>query len=171
MTVFQIFTLLSVERTANNSSEGSKAQLRIDEEFIEEEEEKKQKKEARSLTLLFFKDHWFEISQKFSEQASFCCCALMENTKASTIPEEILDSVSEESKIWAEGHGIVMYTKHDLRLTHAPFTLLPSPVPQKQFQQAINLAVPFNYLVEKISSHPTFLFEQLKRYQLSSQLC
>ncbi|XP_071331065.1 glutathione synthetase-like [Trachinotus anak] len=43
----------------------------------------------------------------------------------------------------------------------APFTLLPSPVPQAAFIQAMSVQIYFNTLVDKISQDPDFLEEAL----------
>lgn len=91
----------------------------------------------------------------------------MEQKKRETLSDDVVSLLSQETKTWAEGHGIVMYSKKDLKLIHAPFTLLPSPIPSNLFQRAVKLAVPFNTIVDKLASHPTFLLEALKGFLFS----
>ena len=62
---------------------------------------------------------------------------------ASKLKDEALD--------WALSHSIVMRSAKDMHLTHAPFTLIPSHFPRKQFELAQQLTIDFQTLVHKIS--------------------
>lgn len=48
-------------------------------------------------------------------------------------------------------------------VTYAPFTLFPSPVPRRAFQQVLDVQVHYNTLVDKISQDADFLQAALAR--------
>jgi glutathione synthase len=78
-------------------------------------------------------------------------------------PPEKLSALQAEALEWAFSHGLVMYSKNTNQLTHAPFTLVPSPFPRQSFEFAWNLGPDFNYLVDQISRDTDFLFKSLER--------
>lgn len=87
------------------------------------------------------------------------------------IPEEVLRDVTlvkkleEIAKDKALMNGILMRTKDTPNSSEvvgfAPFTLFPSPVPKALFQQALDVQVHFNHLVDKISQDIQFLEDSL----------
>ncbi|VDK44604.1 unnamed protein product [Anisakis simplex] len=91
----------------------------------------------------------------------------MDHTCASRYPfpikfdEESLNKMVENAVDWAHGHGLVMRTadhkdRSDICQT-APFTLLPSPFPNRLFQEAVNIQQAINLLYFRISSDYEFL--------------
>ncbi len=63
---------------------------------------------------------------------------------------------------WAVAHGILMQSKaRDGFYEHAPITLEAIPFPSQQYARAIELAAPFNSLVESISRQPQWLLDTL----------
>jgi hypothetical protein len=83
------------------------------------------------------------------------------------VPEETLEEIKRISHDWALVHGLVMYSKKTGQLTHAPFTLLPTPFPRHCFEKAWKLGPAFNTLVHQIAKHPEFILNRLKAYHLT----
>ncbi|XP_053173846.1 glutathione synthetase-like [Scomber japonicus] len=77
-------------------------------------------------------------------------------------PDRLNDLV-EDAKETAFQHGVVMRTQETPNssevVTHAPFTLFPTPVPEAALLQALAVQTHFNTLVDKISRDPDFLEE------------
>jgi len=55
-------------------------------------------------------------------------------------------------------------------LVHAPVALLPTPFPENQWSEAIELAPIFNELVDRISLDGTFLQQSLSRLHIANSL-
>ena len=63
---------------------------------------------------------------------------------------------------YAASHGIVMVSKTDPRLVHhAPVSMLPFPFPRRLFLTAVELAEPFNFLVDAIARDEEWLLSTL----------
>uniref|UniRef100_A0A3B3R5X7 Glutathione synthetase n=1 Tax=Paramormyrops kingsleyae TaxID=1676925 RepID=A0A3B3R5X7_9TELE len=79
--------------------------------------------------------------------------------------DELIRSLIEVAKDTALLHGVLMRTTESPNfpevVTHAPFTLFPSPVPKGLFEQALKVQTLFNQLVDRISQDPCFLEEAL----------
>lgn len=79
----------------------------------------------------------------------------------------VVTDLAKEAKDVALLHGLIMRTKEDSKsaelVTYAPFTLFPTPVPEAVFQQALDVQIHYNILVDKISQNADFLEEALAR--------
>lgn len=78
--------------------------------------------------------------------------------------EEFKDLV-DKARDWALMHGAAMRSKKDFNedtLYVAPFALLPSVVPRKEYQNVIEIQTVFNELIHKIAHHDKFLSNCLK---------
>ena len=84
----------------------------------------------------------------------------MASKEGATVNDTLLKSIKQESQEWAACHGLVMYSKKT-QLQHAPFTLLPSPIPKKLFSLAQELAPLFNELYHAISLDTQWLLRTL----------
>ncbi|KAL4655309.1 glutathione synthetase [Arapaima gigas] len=90
---------------------------------------------------------------------------------AGAVPEEVLlnsDLIQELKEVARDAallHGVLMRTKESPNssevVSYAPFTLFPTPLPRPLFQQAVQLQILFNRLVDKISQDLSFLEEAL----------
>jgi len=70
--------------------------------------------------------------------------------------------LSQEIADYAAAHGLMYAHKEHVGVfEHAPVSLAPTPYPQSQFMRAIELAVPFNNLVEACARSPEWLLETL----------
>nr|AMY56530.1 glutathione synthetase [Botryllus schlosseri] len=73
-----------------------------------------------------------------------------------SVGQLVLDAVD-----YAICNGIVMRTRSKPTssdvVQHAPFTLLPSPVPKNLYEQAISVQKDFNFLMHAISQDPEFM--------------
>eukprot|EP00026_Physarum_polycephalum_P008560 Phypoly_transcript_08648.p1 GENE.Phypoly_transcript_08648~~Phypoly_transcript_08648.p1 ORF type:complete len:467 (+),score=77.63 Phypoly_transcript_08648:80-1480(+) len=78
------------------------------------------------------------------------------------LSDETLNCLQEQAHDYAVGHGIMIYKKGDPGVTHAPFTLLPSPFPAELFRQATKLAPDYNLLVHEISKKKDFILSTLE---------
>lgn len=81
------------------------------------------------------------------------------------IPEDQLKEVVEKAKDWALMHGAAMRSKTNFSsdsLQFAPFILLPSPFPRKEFQKAIELQTVLNELTHRVAHSREFLTKSLK---------
>jgi|AntAceMinimDraft_5_1070358.scaffolds.fasta_scaffold114505_1 hypothetical protein len=63
---------------------------------------------------------------------------------------------------YAAAHGL-LYAHKTLPglFEHAPVSLSPTPYPQSQFMRAVELAVPFNNLVDACAKSPEWLLDTL----------
>jgi len=80
------------------------------------------------------------------------------------------DIVGEETA-YAIANGLVMLSRQtcdtgERHLSHAPFTLLPSPIPARCFERAVALAEPFGLLVHRVASDHAFLRDTLRWYTI-----
>jgi len=78
--------------------------------------------------------------------------------------EKTLEDVVSKAKDWAVMHGAGMRSKAAYNpdsLNVAPFVLLPSPFPRREFEKAIKLQPLINELVHKIACNHEFLEEVL----------
>lgn len=63
---------------------------------------------------------------------------------------------------WAVSHGILMQAKdRDGFYEHAPMSLEATPFPVQQFTRAVELAAPFNSLVDAVAAQPQWLLGTL----------
>ena len=81
---------------------------------------------------------------------------------------EDLIKLTQESIAWASANGLLVNTiqQNDppsIQYSHAPFTLIPTPVNRQKFYFAIDLSIPFNTLVDKIARNTQWVYEILKR--------
>jgi len=68
--------------------------------------------------------------------------------------------LANEAVQWAILNGLVMAVPGDQAVfTHAPFTLRPSPLPRRLFDEAVALCQPFNRLVHAVSRDTAFLVD------------
>lgn len=75
-----------------------------------------------------------------------------------------MDAVAAEAVDWALCHGLLMQSRHLGQLTHAPFTLLPTPLPRSLFEYAQSVATDFNLLVFNVARDADFLESTLHSY-------
>lgn len=88
-----------------------------------------------------------------------------------SIDEELVKRMSYDALVWSSLHGLVVGDKTVQRsstvpgvgMVHAPFALLPMPLPESYWRQACELAPIFNELVDRISLDGKFLQESLSR--------
>ena len=77
-----------------------------------------------------------------------------------------LEKIANDAIEWALGHGFAL--KVDDRsigfAQHAPFSLLPMPVPRSVYEAVVDLQPLFNLLYYKVSRDDQFLREALSRY-------
>lgn len=81
------------------------------------------------------------------------------------IEQEELQLIVEKTKDWALMHGLCMKSKTNYSkdtLQFAPFVLLPTPFPRKQFYKAIELQQILNELMHRVAHNRKFLTETLK---------
>eukprot|EP00871_Galdieria_phlegrea_P002888 jgi/Galph1/35/GphlegSOOS_G4835.1 len=80
------------------------------------------------------------------------------------LPNDTLEEYVSNATSYLSVHGAVMnQTKESSSLIiHAPFTLFPSPVPQKSYELAWRLAPLFNLLAFRLSSCPEYLIKHLE---------
>jgi hypothetical protein len=70
-----------------------------------------------------------------------------------------------ESQAWAARNALLMGVGGDAspsHLVHAPFSLLPSPLPRSAYEQGVALAEINNRMVENIASDEEYLRQTLK---------
>lgn len=80
-----------------------------------------------------------------------------------------IDHLLPKALDWAFGHGLVIYPSGHSdssrgKVTHLPFSLLPSPYPQSAFEHALRLQPLFNQLMDKVARDEAFMEECLKEY-------
>ncbi|KAF4524344.1 hypothetical protein B566_EDAN015897 [Ephemera danica] len=81
------------------------------------------------------------------------------------LEDQILRDVIEKAKDWALMHGACMRSKINFNsdvLQFAPFALLPSTFPRKEFEKAINIQPILNELMHKVAHDYEFLYSSLK---------
>lgn len=81
------------------------------------------------------------------------------------IPETELKEVIEKAIDWALMHGIGLRSKKDYdanSLHFAPFSLLPSPFPRREFVKATSIQVVLNELMHRVAHSREFLNDCLK---------
>ncbi|XP_076231533.1 glutathione synthetase isoform X1 [Calliopsis andreniformis] len=79
--------------------------------------------------------------------------------------KEELEELIEKAKDWALMHGMCMRSKTNFDkniLQFAPFILLPSPFPKKEFENACQLQTILNLLIHRVSQDYNFLKETLE---------
>lgn len=89
----------------------------------------------------------------------------IESDIPSTIPEENLKDIVEKAKDWALMHGAAMRSKSNFSpdiLQFAPFILLPSPFPRKEFIKAVELQTVLNELMHRVAHNREFLTNSLR---------
>ncbi|XP_065334799.1 glutathione synthetase-like isoform X2 [Cloeon dipterum] len=81
------------------------------------------------------------------------------------LDNKLLESVVEKAKDWALMHGACMRSKTNLNkdvLQFAPFVLLPSTFPRREFQKAVEIQPILNELMHKVAHDYEFLSSSLK---------
>lgn len=89
----------------------------------------------------------------------------LESDLPTEIPEDELKELAAKAKDWALMHGAAMRSKSNFScdsLQFAPFILLPSPFPRKEFQKAIELQTVLNELTHKVAHSREFLSSCLR---------
>lgn len=82
-----------------------------------------------------------------------------------TVPKDELKELTEKVKDWALMHGAGMRSKSNFStdsLYFAPFVLLPSPFPRKEFKKAVDLQPDLNELMHRVAHNRKFLTDSLK---------
>ncbi len=59
--------------------------------------------------------------------------------------------------VWSAQHGLVVAAAQPGTLTHAPLSLLPTPLPRAAFERAFALAEPMGSLVAAVAADADFL--------------
>lgn len=81
------------------------------------------------------------------------------------LDESVLREVVEKSKDWGLMHGMGVRTADNMDpniLTIAPHTLLPSPIPRKDFDELTRLQPELNLIMHKVAHDHAFLKDALK---------
>jgi hypothetical protein len=81
------------------------------------------------------------------------------------LPEAQLKEVVEKSKDWALMHGAAMRSKTQFSedsLQFAPFVLIPSAFPRREFMKSIEIQLILNELMHKVAHDREFLTSSLK---------
>lgn len=89
----------------------------------------------------------------------------MESDLPRIIPKDELRELTEKVKDWALMHGAGMRSKTNFSrdsLNFAPFVLLPSPFPRKEFKKAVDLQPVLNELMHRVAHNRRFLTDSLK---------
>ncbi|CAH0551180.1 unnamed protein product [Brassicogethes aeneus] len=76
------------------------------------------------------------------------------------LPDDVLVEIVSKSRDWALMHGAAMRSKSSFSedsVTFAPFVLLPSSFPKKEFEEAVDIQVILNELVHKVAHDRHFL--------------
>lgn len=79
--------------------------------------------------------------------------------------EEELEELKEKAKDWALMHGMCMRSKSNFNknvLQFAPFILMPSPFPRKEFENACQIQTILNLLIHRVAQDYNFLKETLE---------
>lgn len=85
------------------------------------------------------------------------------------LPKELAEEVVREALVWASLHGAVVGNKSHERsgispgvgIVHVPLALLPTAFSRPAFTQALDLAIHYNTLVDRVSQDSRFLHEAL----------
>ncbi|KAK9304657.1 hypothetical protein QLX08_004076 [Tetragonisca angustula] len=75
------------------------------------------------------------------------------------------EELIEKAKDWALMHGVCMRSKQKLNknvLQFAPFILMPSPFPKKEFENACQIQIVLNILIHRVAQDYNFLKETLE---------
>jgi len=81
------------------------------------------------------------------------------------LPEDVLKNIVDKAKDWALMHGVCMRSKTNFTkdsLNFAPFALLPSTFPRREFERAVALQPAINELMHKVAHDHGFLEDSLK---------
>ncbi|KAG7205148.1 hypothetical protein KM043_005517 [Ampulex compressa] len=81
------------------------------------------------------------------------------------LPADKLEEIIDKAKDWALMHGMCMRSKVKFNrdvLQYAPFVLLPSPFPRKEFNEACQIQPMLNLLMHKVAQDFNFLRETLE---------
>ncbi|CAB3365665.1 Hypothetical predicted protein [Cloeon dipterum] len=81
------------------------------------------------------------------------------------LDNKLLENVIEKAKDWALMHGACMRSRTNLNkdvLQFAPFVLLPSTFPRREFKKAVEIQPILNELVHKVAHDYEFLSSSLK---------
>uniref|UniRef100_A0A1B6GW61 Glutathione synthetase n=1 Tax=Cuerna arida TaxID=1464854 RepID=A0A1B6GW61_9HEMI len=81
------------------------------------------------------------------------------------LSQELLAEIVDKAKDWALMHGVCMRSKTNFStdsLNFAPFALLPSAFPRKEFERAVALQSIVNELMHKVAHDHEFLEESLR---------
>ncbi|XP_014476113.1 PREDICTED: glutathione synthetase-like isoform X2 [Dinoponera quadriceps] len=81
------------------------------------------------------------------------------------LPRKELDELIDKAKDWALMNGTCFRSKTNFNrdlLQFAPFTLLPSPFPREEFQNACNIQIILNTLIHRVAHDYDFLKETLR---------
>ncbi|XP_054003180.1 glutathione synthetase-like [Hylaeus anthracinus] len=79
--------------------------------------------------------------------------------------EKELEGLIEKAKDWALMHGLCMRSKANFNkniLQFAPFILMPSPFPRKEFDNACHIQTVLNILIHRVAQDYNFLKETLE---------
>jgi len=82
-----------------------------------------------------------------------------------TLNDDHIQILAENGCDFACSNGIVMKDNYSLpvnRVNHIPFTILPSPIPKKSFEQVVNIQSEINLLMHKLSCDFKFLSESIE---------
>ncbi|KAL0270491.1 UNVERIFIED_CONTAM: hypothetical protein PYX00_007888 [Menopon gallinae] len=81
------------------------------------------------------------------------------------LDERVFPTLVSKAKDWALMHGAAMRSKTNFSLdslNFAPFALIPSTFPRKEFEKAVNIQIVLNELIHKVAHDHQFLSEQLR---------
>ncbi|XP_076277357.1 glutathione synthetase isoform X1 [Lasioglossum baleicum] len=81
------------------------------------------------------------------------------------VSEKELEELIEKAKDWALVHGMCMRPKTNYNkniLQFAPFILMPSPFPRKEFENACQIQPKLNLLIHRVAQNFNFLKETLE---------
>lgn len=81
------------------------------------------------------------------------------------LPDDVLQELVDKSKDWALMHGAAMRSKSNFSkdsLNFAPFVLIPSAFPRKEFYKAVELQLILNELMHRVAHNRRFLTESLR---------
>ena len=81
------------------------------------------------------------------------------------ISQDEVKYLESEGRDYCVSHGMI-YKDSKGNLQHIPFTLLPTPFPQKLFMAAKEVQTDFNLLIHKVSQDYEFIKNALSRYLL-----
>lgn len=89
----------------------------------------------------------------------------MQSDLPTVIPEKELEELSDKARDWAIMHGAAMRSKTNFSkssVLFAPFVLLPSPFPRKEFKKAVDIQPVLNELMHRVAHNREFLTNSLK---------